>query len=83
MTATTHWYDENSPMMSGALELEIGRLRSLARMGWEKEARTLRQFGLRDGMKVLEIGSGPGFYTELLATLVPNGSITRFERILA
>jgi ubiquinone/menaquinone biosynthesis C-methylase UbiE len=65
--------------MAGALELEIHRLENQARMGWKKEARALKFFGLRDEMKVLELGSGPGFITEQLATLVPNGSITSVE----
>lgn len=76
---TTRWYDAKSPTMSGAQEMEIRRLENQARMGWKKEARTLQLFGLRDEMKVLELGSGPGFITEQLATLVPSGSITSVE----
>jgi ubiquinone/menaquinone biosynthesis C-methylase UbiE len=77
--STTRWYDENSFVMTRALEMEIERLESQTRMGWAKEARVLQLLGLRDGMKVLELGSGPGFITERLATLVPNGSITSVE----
>lgn len=58
---------------------EIQRLAAQARLGWEKEARTLSWFGLKDGMSLLELGSGPGFITESLLTLLPNSRITCLE----
>lgn len=61
------------------LESELSRLHNQVLLTWEKEARNLIQFGLCDRMSVLEIGSGPGFVTELLAQLVPNGSVTGVE----
>ncbi|GHH88232.1 hypothetical protein GCM10018793_67100 [Streptomyces sulfonofaciens] len=61
------------------LPSELKRLYRFATLGFEKEARALAALGLADGMKVLEIGSGPGFFTERLSTLVPNGSITGLE----
>jgi ubiquinone/menaquinone biosynthesis C-methylase UbiE len=61
------------------LESEIQRLHTQAILSWRKEARTLAWFGLRDGMSVLELGSGPGFITEQLLTLVPTGSVTAVE----
>lgn len=60
-------------------EAEIARLQSQVLLSWEKEARTLRWFGLHDAMDVLEPGSGPGFVTEQLLRLVPNGSVTCVE----
>jgi ubiquinone/menaquinone biosynthesis C-methylase UbiE len=39
----------------------------------------LSWFGLQDGMSVLELGSGPGFITEQLLTLVPTSPITCVE----
>jgi ubiquinone/menaquinone biosynthesis C-methylase UbiE len=60
-------------------EAELNRLHSVANQNWPKEARNLKEFGLKDGMSVLELGSGPGYFTELLAQLVPNGSITGLE----
>jgi ubiquinone/menaquinone biosynthesis C-methylase UbiE len=48
-------------------------------MAWEKEARTLRWFGLQDGMSVLELGSGPGFVTGQLLDLLPNSPVTALE----
>jgi ubiquinone/menaquinone biosynthesis C-methylase UbiE len=62
-----------------SLEAEINRLRHQANMNVEKESRALRAFGLKDGMSVLEVGSGPGCVTEWLSALVPNGSITCLE----
>ncbi|MEK8129441.1 methyltransferase domain-containing protein [Paenibacillus filicis] len=60
-------------------EAELLRLKEQALMGWDKEHRTLRSFGLKDGMKVLEAGSGPGFITEQLVKGLPNGSVTALE----
>ncbi len=58
---------------------EIERLAAQARLGWEKEARTLSWFGLKDGMSLLEPGSGPGFITEPLLALLPNSPMTCLE----
>ena len=43
-------------------EGEIQRLKAQVHLSWEKEARTLKWFGLTDGMKVLEAGSGGIFH---------------------
>lgn len=48
-------------------------------MGWEKEFRNLQWFGLQDGMRILEIGCGPGFVTEQLAKRLPNSQITGLD----
>lgn len=61
------------------LDKEVERLRAQALITWEKEARNLAWWGLRDGMDVLELGSGPGFVTEQLMGLVPNGSVVSVE----
>lgn len=61
------------------LNSEINRLHTQAHLNWQKEARNLQQFGLQDGMSVLEVGSGPGFIMELISQLIPNGSITGVE----
>src|SRR5687768_5317693 len=61
------------------LDTELERLRQQALLTWEKEARNLRWLGLKDGMSVLELGSGPGFVTERLARLVPGGKVTGLE----
>jgi len=58
---------------------EVERLKAQAKLGWKKEFRTLKWLGLKDGMKVLDVGSGPGFYTELLLLNLPNVHITALE----
>jgi ubiquinone/menaquinone biosynthesis C-methylase UbiE len=61
------------------LESEVSRLQRLSQLNWQKEARALSSFGLGDGISLLEVGSGPGFFTQLLSTLVPNGEIIGVE----
>jgi ubiquinone/menaquinone biosynthesis C-methylase UbiE len=61
------------------VEKEIERLRDQALWSWDKEARNLAWFGLRDGMSILEVGSGPGFVTEQLLAAHPNSHITCVE----
>jgi ubiquinone/menaquinone biosynthesis C-methylase UbiE len=63
----------------GGVDTEMERLREQALMTWDREARNLEWFGLRDGMSVLELGSGPGFVTEALLDLLPNGTVTTVE----
>ena len=60
-------------------DAEIQRLAAQARLGWDKEARCLSRFGLKDGMSLIEPGSGPGFVTEALLSLLPNSAITCVE----
>ncbi|MEM8639546.1 MAG: methyltransferase domain-containing protein [Cyanobacteria bacterium P01_G01_bin.54] len=61
------------------LESELHRLRAQLALTWKKEARNLQWLGLKDGMSVLELGSGPGFSTENLLQLLPNSAITAVE----
>jgi ubiquinone/menaquinone biosynthesis C-methylase UbiE len=79
MTATEHEGSYKASEIHPDIEKEIGRLRAQALWGWEKESRNLRWFGLRDGMSVLEVGSGPGFITEQLLAMFPNVHITCVE----
>ena len=65
--------------MNDDLGKEVERLRGQALWAWEKEARNLGWFGLRDGMSILELGSGPGFITEQLLELYPSSHITCME----
>jgi SAM-dependent methyltransferase len=58
---------------------EIQRLAAQARLGWDKESRTLCWLGLQDGMSLLELGSGPGFITAQLLELVTNSPVTCIE----
>jgi SAM-dependent methyltransferase len=61
------------------VEKEIERLRDQALWAWDKEFRDLQWFGLRDGMSILEVGSGPGFITEQLLRELPNSKVTCLE----
>jgi ubiquinone/menaquinone biosynthesis C-methylase UbiE len=61
------------------LAAEAERLRAQVLLTWPKEARTLVWFGLRDGMRVLELGSGPGFVTERVLALLPQADLTCVE----
>ena len=65
--------------MNDDIEKEIERLRRQALTVWDKEARNLTSFGLRDGMSILELGSGPGFVTEQLLALCPGSHVTCVE----
>jgi ubiquinone/menaquinone biosynthesis C-methylase UbiE len=58
------------------LAAEIQRLAAQASLEWRKAARTLALFGVRDGMSILELGSGPGFITGQLREALPNSLIT-------
>jgi len=70
-------YDKHASHRNVSAEIE--RLAAQARLGWDKEARTLLWFGLKDGMSLLELGSGPGFITAQLLDLLPNSQVTCLE----
>lgn len=61
------------------LDKELERLRWQATFFWPKEGRNLHWLGLRDGMNILEPGSGPGFVTELLLTDFPASHVTALD----
>ncbi len=75
--ATSGSYDVDKQHRDAKSEIE--RLAAQARLGWNKEARTLAWFGLKDGMSVIELGSGPGFITRQLSALLPTSPITCLE----
>jgi SAM-dependent methyltransferase len=54
-------------------------LRMQVLVSWEKESRNLQWFGLRDSMSILDLGCGPGYFTEFVAELLPNAAITAVE----
>jgi len=54
-------------------------LRAQVDLSWAKEAPALAHLGLRDGMSILEVGSGPGFITERLLEALPHCTITSVE----
>jgi len=61
------------------VEGEVNRLRSQVDLFWQKEVRAYRQFGLEDGMRVLECGSGPGHVIENLLRECPGCRATAVE----
>lgn len=61
------------------VEAEIDRLKAQVEMSWEKEFRNLKWLGLSDGMKVLEVGCGPGFITEKLVERLPQSNISALD----
>ncbi|NOU93114.1 methyltransferase domain-containing protein [Paenibacillus sp. LMG 31456] len=60
-------------------QAEVERLKAQATMGWDKEFRNLGWYGLQDGMSILEVGSGPGFFTEQLIKSSQDIEITALE----
>jgi ubiquinone/menaquinone biosynthesis C-methylase UbiE len=61
-------------------DAEVARLADQASLGWKKEARVLEGYGFRDGMSIVELGSGPGFVTRLVLDHFPKAQITCVER---
>lgn len=64
----------------GGLDREVARLREQALMSWDREARALQRLGLRDGMSLLELGSGPGFITGQLLEMLPTSRVVTLDR---
>ncbi|RIX50273.1 SAM-dependent methyltransferase [Paenibacillus nanensis] len=60
-------------------ESEMKRLENQAHMGWSKEFRNMKWYGLGDGMEVLELGSGPAYFTEQLVRNLPQSQVTALE----
>lgn len=58
---------------------EMERLRGQLMLSWKKEAQQLVEFGLHDGMSILEVGSGSGIVTEQLLLAFTNSTITCVE----
>jgi ubiquinone/menaquinone biosynthesis C-methylase UbiE/acyl carrier protein len=58
---------------------EIRRLKAQVELFWDKELRCLRMLGLRDGMRILECGSGPGHVIEKLLESFPSSHVTGVE----
>ncbi|MDZ7543682.1 methyltransferase domain-containing protein, partial [Clostridium perfringens] len=45
---------------------EIERLEKQAYLGYEKEIRMIKLMGIDGNSEILEVGSGPGFFTKIL-----------------
>ena len=61
------------------VEKEVERLKGQVELFWDNEVKYYEEYGLRDGMKVVEFGSGPGFLSEKLMQRYPNLSLTMIE----
>lgn len=61
------------------VDAELNRLQAQVELFWENERIRYENFGLRDGMRIVELGSGPGFLTEKLLTLLPAAKVTAVE----
>ena len=58
---------------------EIRRLGVQVDLFWEEEKHVYDNFSIPSGGRILEIGSGPGFYIKKLASIFPEQSFTSFE----
>jgi ubiquinone/menaquinone biosynthesis C-methylase UbiE len=61
------------------VEKEVQRLKAQVDLFWEKERMHYIEFGLKDGLSVVELGSGPGFLTEKLLATFPHLKVTGVE----
>jgi ubiquinone/menaquinone biosynthesis C-methylase UbiE len=60
-------------------EGEIRRLNAQLDLFWEKEYALYTRFGLKDGMKILDCGCGPGYLLEKLLNLLPSSIVCGIE----
>lgn len=58
---------------------EIERLEKQAYLGLEKEIRMLKLLGINEDSDILEVGSGPGFYTKILLDNFSKCQVTSFD----
>jgi len=65
--------------ISGFKQAEINRLAAQVDLFWEKELKHYKEYGLKNGMTIVELGSGPGFLTEKLLKAFPKLTITCVE----
>ncbi|HET7528082.1 MAG TPA: methyltransferase domain-containing protein [Burkholderiaceae bacterium] len=78
ITTLRRWYRtladnaQDPPSIADYLSRQVER-------SWKKESRNLHWFGIRDGMSVLDMGCGPGHFTERLAGHLPDARITALD----
>lgn len=58
---------------------EIDRLEVQARLSWKKEAELMTIYGLKSGMNLLEVGSGPGFVSRQILDTWENLNLSMLE----
>jgi len=65
--------------LDGGFDAELKRLRAQVDMSWKVERRRLAALGVMDGHRLLELGCGPGFVTERLASAFPHATIVAID----
>lgn len=65
--------------IAASTEIEINRLKAQVDLFWAKELKHYKEFGLSDGMRIVELGNGPGFMIEKLLQEFPQSTITGVE----
>lgn len=65
--------------VAGSVNQEILRLKGQVDLFWDKEIKRYTDFGLVDGMKVIELGCGPGFLIDKLLDNYPTSTLTGVE----
>lgn len=65
--------------ISSHIDLEISRLKAQVDLFWPGEWMKYREFGMDDGMAVVELGSGPGHVTQKLLQSLTDASVTAVE----
>jgi len=58
---------------------ELMRLQKQANFGSDREIKMLRNLGIKDDSVILEVGSGPGFYTKVLLDNFPKSEIIALD----
>jgi SAM-dependent methyltransferase len=61
------------------VEKEMQRLKAQVDLFWAQELKQYVEFGLRDGLSIAELGSGPGFLTEKLLATFPHLKVIAIE----
>jgi ubiquinone/menaquinone biosynthesis C-methylase UbiE len=69
----------NVEKFSTTSEGEIRRLDAQLDLFWKKEFALYTRSGLKDGMDILDAGSGPGNLSEKLLAIFPSSSVTSVE----
>ncbi len=64
---------------SSNVDVEIERLKAQVELFWHEEKSNYEEHGLRDGLKVLECGSGPGCLVLKMAQNYPDSEIHSLE----
>ena len=64
---------------STTIEAEVKRLGAQVDLFWDKEIQLYKNYGVKDGLNLLECGSGPGFVLKRLLDEFSNCKITGLE----